>query len=211
MVFLGTITKQMPTPDTRIIRYRMRIDRAYKGVTEKEVTLLDDGMCGGPTFTVGEQYLMYTRRYDEVDLAARGCTRSTHIRSAEEDLKYLEGLDTAAPTGAVFGRVASWPEGPVEKVPLRGAMVHLQGSEQTVTTIADSTGRYSFDDLKPGKYAVSADQLGFHMPVRDYGLLSAVVEARGCARIDVNLSKDWPGTIAGRLVRSDGYARGGRD
>jgi protocatechuate 3,4-dioxygenase beta subunit len=204
LVFLGTVTEEIPTADAQIVRYRMTVDHAYKGVTENEVMLRDDGMCDGPAFQVGEQYLMYTRPYDDVDLYARGCTRSSHVKFAQEDLKYLKGLESASPTAAVFGLVAAWPEGPGDKTPLAGAIVQLEGGDRTLTATADESGRYSFDGLKPGKYSVRADQPGFHMPLRDYGMFSEAAAERGCARIDVTLLKDWPGVIAGHLARPDG-------
>lgn len=58
MVFLGTVTEGIAISDGRIVRARMRIDRAYKGVAEQELVLFDDGMCDGPDLHVGEQYLM---------------------------------------------------------------------------------------------------------------------------------------------------------
>src|ERR1700730_8949893 len=127
MIFLGTVTEALATEDNRVVRARMRIDRAYKGVSEPELILFDDGMCDGPELQIGEQYLMYTRRLDEGDVPSRGCTRSRHVKFAEEDLKYLKGLNEAAPTARVFGQVASWPKGAREKRLLPGAVVTLQG------------------------------------------------------------------------------------
>jgi hypothetical protein len=203
MVFLGTVTEALAIQDGRVVRARMRIDRAYKGVSEPALILFDDGMCDGPDLQVGEQYLMYTRRIEEGDVPARGCTRSRLAKFAEEDLKYLESLNEAAPIARVFGQVASWPEGPGGKLPLPGAVVQLQGPEGTLRATADDKGFYSFDGLKAGKYSVSADQSGFRMPSLKSGMFSDSVEARGCAAIDVTLRKDWPGAIAGSLVRPD--------
>jgi hypothetical protein len=187
----------------RVVRARMRIDHAYKGVSEPELILFDDGMCGGPDLQVGEQYLMYTRRFGEGDVPSRGCTRSRHVKFAEEDFKYLEGFKEAAPTAIVFGRVVTWPDGPGDNLPVPGAVVKLQGPKEALTTAADNDGRYSFDSLKAGKYSVSASQSGFRSCPLYQDLNSAAVEARGCAVIDVTLFKDWPGTIAGRLIRPD--------
>jgi hypothetical protein len=181
----------------------MRIDRAYKGVTEPELILFDNGMGAGPNLQVGEQYLMYTRRLDEADVPSRGCTRSRHVKYAEEDLKYLNGLSEAAPTARVFGQVGLWPEGPGNKQLVTGAVVSLHGPEETLTATTDDQGRYSFDGLKSGKYSVSADRPGFRMPSPNYDRFAAEVEARGCAVIDVELFRDWPGTISGRLIRPD--------
>jgi hypothetical protein len=84
------------------------------------------------------------------------------------------------------------------------AAVHLQGPEETLTATANAEGDYSFDGLKAAKYRVSAGQSGFHMPASDHSRFSATVQARACALVDVTLSKNWPGSIAGRLVRPDG-------
>jgi hypothetical protein len=181
----------------------MRIDRAYKGVPEPELILFDDGMGAGPDLQIGEQYLMYSPRFDEGDVPSRGCTRSRHVKFAEEDLKYLNGFGEAAPIARVFGQVGSWPEGSGNKQLVTGALVKLQGPEETLTAITDDQGRYSFDGLKSGKYSVSADRPGFRMPSPKYDRFAAEVEARGCAVIDVELLKDWPGTISGRLMRPD--------
>ena len=160
-------------------------------------------MCDGPTLKVGEQYLMYTRRDPDGGIAVRGCTRSRHVKFAEGDVKYLDGLDDAEPTVRIFGRIDSWPEGPGDKTPLPGAAVTLVGPDETRTAKADDKGQYSFQGLKPGKYRVSASLAGFDKPLCDYGC-EADVEARGCAAMDVTLRKLWPGRIAGRLIRFDG-------
>jgi hypothetical protein len=216
LVFLGTVTDVIPMPggnnDWHPSKARMRIDRAYKGVSEPAVTLYDDGMCDGPSLKVGEQYLMYTRRDGDDEIPVRGCTRSRDAKFADEDLKYLDGLDDAPLTSRVYGRVASWPEGPGDRVPLAGATVTLEGPNETLTAKADEKGQYWFDGLPPGKYSVSAKQPGFTMPLHDYGLFSADVVARGCAAIDVTLNKQWPGMIAGSLFRPDGtHATAGID
>ena len=212
MVFLGTVTDVVPMPGGDInwspSRAWMRVDRVYKGVSEPALTLYDDGRCDGPNLQVGEQYLMYTRRDGNGEIPVRGCTRSRHVRFAQEDLKYLDGLSDAPPTSLVYGRVVSWPEGPGDKTPLPGATVTLAGRNETLTAKTDYNGQYSFDRLSPGEYSVSAKQPGFEMPLRDYGLFSAEVVARGCAAIEVTLNKELPGIIAGHLFRPDGTRAG---
>ncbi len=212
MVFLGTVTEILATRDGRVARARMQIDRVYKGVSEQTLILFDHGTCDGPDLRVGEQYLMYTRRLDDGSVPAGGCTRSRPVKYAGEDLKYLEGLSKAAPTGTVFGQVAAWPDGGGSDQPVPGAVVKIRGPEETRTTVADGKGHYSFDGLKPAQYSVSASQAGFRMPSFEREGVSAGVEARGCAVANVILRKHWPGTIEGRAIRSDGTpARAGID
>jgi hypothetical protein len=204
LVFLGTVTEVLATPDGRVARARMRIDRSYKGVSEPTLILFDDGMCDGPEMRLGEQFLMYTYRNGDGEVPARGCTRSRHVRYAEEDLKYLDGLNEAHPTGSVFGQVGIWRDGPGDDHPATGATVEIRGPDETSTTTTDSKGHYTFDGLKPAKYTVRASLAGFRMPTFEQEGVSASVEARGCAVINVTLRKHWPSTIEGRLIRSDG-------
>lgn len=72
MVFLGTITDALATRDGMVARARMRVDRAYKGVSEGTLVLFDDGMCDGPDLEVGQQYLIYTHRFGDGDVPSRG-------------------------------------------------------------------------------------------------------------------------------------------
>lgn len=60
IIFLGTATGAIQTENGRVRLALMRIDKAYKGISEETVILYDDGMCDGPSLRVGEQYVMYT-------------------------------------------------------------------------------------------------------------------------------------------------------
>jgi hypothetical protein len=204
MVFLGTITDALATRDGRVVRARMRVDRDYKGTSEGTLVVFDDGPCDGPELEVGQHYLMYTHRLGDGDVPSRGCTRSRNVKYAAEDLQYLDALDKAAPTGTIFGQVAAWPEGRSGDTPIQGAAVVIQGQGDTLTTMADGQGHYSFSGLKPAAYKVSASLPGFRMPSVEHEGVEAKVEARGCAVADVAMRKNWPGTIRGSLMRPDG-------
>src|ERR1035438_2693062 len=102
MIFLGTA---MEVLDPRLPlfplarRVTMRIDRAYKGVTEETVTIFDDGTMG---FHVGAQYLIYGSRDGGGDLQIQ-CTRTRNVKDADEDLRFLNALGGS--TGRVSGHV----------------------------------------------------------------------------------------------------------
>jgi hypothetical protein len=204
MVFLGTVTEILASPDRDVKRLRMRVDRVYKGVSEPTLVLFDDGMCDGPDLRLGEQYLMYTRRDGEGQVPFRGCTRSRFVEYAEEDLKYLDSLDQLAPTASVFGQVMVEPGGPGGNIPLPGAVVEIRGPEQTLTTTSDEKGHYSFSSLEPAEYIVKASHPGFRTPPFDRKGIPVRVQARGCAVVNPLLRKRWPGSIEGHLLRSDG-------
>ncbi|MGA2272991.1 MAG: carboxypeptidase-like regulatory domain-containing protein [Bryobacteraceae bacterium] len=210
MVFLGTVTEALVAADNGWIQEaRMRIDRAYKGVSEKTLILFDNGMCNGPVLEVGEQYLMYTHRIGRgLPVPSRGCSRSRNVKDAEEDLKYLNGLGTAAPTGTIYGQVSVRSDGIGEKdQPAPGAVVEIRGAKKTLTTAADGEGHYSFDGLKPARYGFNVTKPGFRaldfLSRQFYGPPYAV-EARSCLVVDMTLRKNWPGMIGGRVTRSDG-------
>ena len=95
----------------------MRVDRAYKGVIEEPVILSDDyGSCGGPDLKVGEQYLIYTRRFEDQDLPSSSCMGSRNVENAAED-----------PTFSALG--AGWTVGGLEKIiPVTGGVILDEGS-----------------------------------------------------------------------------------
>ncbi|MBS1854955.1 MAG: carboxypeptidase regulatory-like domain-containing protein [Acidobacteria bacterium] len=183
----------------------MRIDHAYKGLTDASVVLFDDGMCDGPTLQVGEQYLMYTRRVGSGDIPSRGCTRSTHVKYADEDLKFLNGLPDARPVSSIFGRVVVRTDDyRGNDQPLAGAQVEISGTAGTYNTMTDGDGRYWFENLQPETYRVAAASNGFRMMLFGMQKPSAKVEPRGCAAVNMIMRRTWHGRIAGRVVRSNG-------
>jgi len=185
----------------------MHVDKAYKGVSQQELTLFDDGMCDGPDLRVGEQFLMYTRSTESGEVPSRGCSRSRSIQYAEEDLQYLEGRAESAPVARIFGQTSYSATDPYTSLPLPGTSLELRGPEKTLTITADEEGRYSFDNLSAGRYSIHATHPGFRVnkfPAVD-------VDALGCAVVDVRLSEDLPGEIAGHLKRADGTPAAGID
>ncbi len=174
LVFLGTITEILPAKGERIIRARMRIDHSYKGVTEASVTLFDDGMCDGPTLQAGEQYLMYTGKPVNGLIPSRGCTRGRHVKFADEDLKFLNGLSDAPLVSTIFGRVATRTDDSTGKdQPLVGAQVEISGPHGTYLTTTDVTGHYGFDNLPPDTYTLTSASNGLRMLLFGAAALSA--------------------------------------
>ena len=204
IIFLGTATGAIQTENGWVRLAHMRIDKAYKGISEETVILYDDGMCDGPSLRVGEQYVMYTHDDGTGYLPSRGCTRSRNVKYADEDLAFLNSLPGAAPTGTISGKVTIGT-GDLARTgdPLSGATIEIRNEQEEDTTTTDSNGRYSFFGLRPGAYLVRATKPGFTSSESE-DEDTAKVEARGCAVLDLVLRKNWPGTIRGRLIRPDG-------
>lgn len=206
MIFLGTAIEAIETKNGATVLARMRIDKAYKGVSEGTVVLYDDGMCDGPSLHLGEQYLMYTRDNGTGYLPSRGCTRSRSVKFADEDLAFLNSLPDAAPTGTISGQVTvSTGNIAREGKPASGVLVEILGEGERLTGTTDSEGRYSVSGLKPGAYLARATKLGFSSADSE-SEATAEIEARGCAVVDLVLRKNWLGAIGGHIIRSDGAA-----
>lgn len=190
----------------RVVRAAVHVDAYYKGATEKDLVLFDDGMCNGPELQVGQQYIWYTHRLPSGEIPSRGCSRSRRVKYADEDLKFLKGLEKSAPTATVFGKVLIRPDdfyGGDRGV--GGARVTLQGAGRSLEATTDSEGNYSFENLAPYDYTVTAELNGHRMlPAYRDQKVDAKVQARGCAVANVILRPRWKGTIRGRLIRSDG-------
>lgn len=212
LVFLGTVTEALATQNGRVVRGRMRIDHAYKGVPGESVVLFDDGMCDGPALEVGEQYLMYTRRVGNGDVPSRGCSRSRHVKFADEDLKFLNGFPGERPVSRIFGRVVVRTDDyRGDDQPLAGAHVEISGSGGTHDTMTDGDGRYWFENLQPAAYTIAATSNGFRMMLFGMEKPSANVEPRGCAAVNMVMRRTWQGRIAGRVVLSNGEPAPGID
>jgi len=208
-VFVGTVTAILETRNGFVARASMRLDHAYKGISGDSVTLFDDGMCDGPTLTVGEQYLMYTQTPagPKAAIPSRGCTRSRSVQYAAEDLEFLKGLTEARLTGTIQGQALGRPD----KVfggdqPLPGVDIEARGSGATYNTSTDADGRFSIRNADPATYEVTATHPGYSLlefpgagPLR-----KAEVHAGGCADLQLILMKQWRGSIEGRLIRPEG-------
>lgn len=193
IIVLGTV---QGTSDGLIY---MRVDRTYKGVSEKTLTYYESGMCDGTSVEVGAQYLMYT-----VGAGTDGCTRSVNAKDADEDLKFLNGLAQAPPTGTVFGQVTV-NTGSItsQGEPASGVTVEIQGEGEQRSGKTDSEGGYSFSGLNPGSYFVRATQPGFHESEKESDD-NPDVRARACSMANLVLRQNTSGVIGGRVISSDG-------
>jgi len=161
-------------------------------------------MCPGPRMEVGEQYVMYTYFDGTGYLTAGGCTRSSHVRYAEEDLRFLNGVASAPPTGTVLGEVTVRRGGIYTTgVPASGVAVEILGRGIHRTSTSDGDGHFSFSGLKPGEYSVNALQPEFKQSQKE-STRTAKVTARACAAVDLVLRKEGNGVIAGHVFRADG-------
>jgi hypothetical protein len=202
-VFVGTVTEALEMNAGRISRARMRVDRVYKGASQETLILVTDyRACADPDLQVGGRYMIYADRLESGDVASAGCSRSGPLIHAEEDLKYLDNLRDAAPTGFILGNVVRRDETHGDEAAV-GARVEVRGPDGTRQMTVDGGGKYYFDGLKPGTYSIMASQPGFRLASEARGA-TATVAARGCDVVNLALRKDWPSAIEGRVTSSEG-------
>lgn len=124
-IFVGTAIEALETNDGRISSARMQVDRAYKGTSQKTLSLRTDTACSNPDLLVGRQYLIYANRLENSEVASTGCS-SRQVRYAQDDLKYLDGFSDAAPTSSIFGNVIRRDRAPGDQ-PAVGGQVEVRG------------------------------------------------------------------------------------
>ncbi len=148
---------------------------------------------------------MYTGKPGNGLTPSRGCTRSRHVKFAEEDLKFLNGLSTAPPVSTIFGRVTARTDDSAGKdQPLVGAKVEIRGPRGTRLATTDATGHYGFNSLPPETYTLTASSSGHRMLPFGTAAPTATVEPRACAEVNINMGHLWPGRIAGRVTQANG-------
>ena len=142
----------------------MHVDHLYKGHVEETVELFDDGMCDGPAFEAGRQYLMYTTVLPTGDIPSRGCTRSRAVEAADEDLEFLKQYSAGRVITHVSGSVSLQPDPSEDRssqdgdaIPMKDVRVTVLMDGRHFSTHTNSLGQYSFTRLPPGEYEITAE------------------------------------------------------
>jgi hypothetical protein len=180
------------------------------------------GDCGYD-FSWGEKYLIYAHRQKGGSLSTSICTRTQKVSDASSDLAYLRSVKSLPATGRVYGTVKEYtfdPDfkpievplsspygGPEERLlsmgALTGTTVHLIDSSGVHNQIARAgqNGEFSFEELAPGRYTISAD-----LPklMRPWNAREIMVPAKGCS--EVNVRTAFNGRLSGRVSDETGAA-----
>ena len=175
-------------------KYRLKVDEAFVGVTETEVTVhvLDiNKPCGGPLLSVGERYLVYAVSVAGPRKVITGsCSPTKRLSSAEADLAFLKQLPEPGAGGRIFGEVIV-EKGGRTPAPLEAVSI-VVADERNISfqTRTDRNGRYEFIGLKPGRYTVTAVVPAGYRPERPSGLEDIVyVVDRACAKAAFRVHK----------------------
>jgi hypothetical protein len=122
-----------------------------------KVVLLDGGLFCNIDMADGEEYLVSGRRvrYGVVDVS--GCSRTQPLRTAQLDLRTLDGSHCAAPGGTVIGHVLRGNDRLQINPPASNVPVNLRNQDgKTYTAQSDSEGIYELRHLRAGPYTVES-------------------------------------------------------
>ena len=216
VVFIGTVTgltegARMQKPDGEVDftprLFRFSVEESFSGPPTKEAevaTGLGPDDCGY-AFVNGASYLVYAYR-DEKDnrLYTSSCTRTKRLANASKDIQYLRGLASAPSTVTISGKVQrhlSYAGNDAQaNVPMGGALLSVEGADQTKELRTDASGNFKVTGLKPGPL-----KLKLHLPdeLTAYRSERALkFESGGCASEVFYVGDN--GRISGRVLDAEG-------
>ena len=174
---------------TERLHVTFQVQEAFRGVSEKVVTVASGGdLCGFP-FTTGHDYLVYGLRLPSGEVYV-SLPSSTKPKSyATDDLKYLRALPTAPHGATIYGTVIRYtnPANPDRKevrrgVPETGQRIEIQGLNETYETKVDDHGDFKLSGLPPGRYQI---KISSDSPIRVWQSRSTTVDLadQACSRL----------------------------
>jgi hypothetical protein len=122
-----------------------------------KVVLLDGGFLCNIVMADGEEYLVSGRRerYGVVDVSA--CSRTQPLKTAQLDLRTLDGSHCATPGGSIIGRVLRGNDRFQNNPAASNVPVTLRDQDgKTYAAQSDSGGIYELRHLHPGSYTVES-------------------------------------------------------
>lgn len=168
-VFLGTVEIAEPDGDPREVMFqeqfiRIRVDEAFKGVTEGQVIELREPAndCAAK-FRRGERGVFYMHGEGVGEWGLRPCSHSFGSpESGGDDLLFLRGLPGSAVGTRLSGRVEYYQESSAEGFKRVAGLANTEvrvsgagGFSRKVKT--NEAGVYEVFGLSPGEYSVSIE------------------------------------------------------
>jgi len=159
-----------------------------------KIVLLDGSYPCDMVMTKGEDYLVSGRRGRYGVLQVNLCSRTQPLKTAQLDLRTLDGSQCATPGGTIIGHLLEWTEALQKNLPEPNASVTFHDEKgQAYTAKSDGEGIYELQHLPPGPYNLES-QLG----QSQYASSNTVDVATGvCTEIPVHL-RDY--SFSGRVM-----------
>lgn len=154
-------------------RTNLTVERWFRGPRSRRIEVVSRGIGGSCDlgFTNGTRYLVYARR-DGNAWKVTFCSRTAPVAEAANDLTYIK---TVASDRSQGGRIIGYLRSPDPNAqPFAGATVTLEGNGRRRVARTDSSGRYEFRPVPPGRY-----RLGARLPPAFVPVASDRIEVKG--------------------------------
>lgn len=193
--------------------FRFEVLEVFKGDPGRKVTVTG----GNNEFSLGKEYLIFASRNPSTEALGTGvCSGNRSIENAERDpdLAWLRAYPAAPPTASIFGQVRwGYPINEMSSTVENPASITItMAGERTFTVSTTINQSYTFKDLPPGAYTLTAiapdgltamawDSKGTTVSV-EKDTVTRTVAAKGCSEIDWYVRYDIH--IKGTVTDSDG-------
>jgi hypothetical protein len=163
-----------------------------------EILTNEQSPACGFSFVTGAEYIVFASTNQQTNqLWTSKCSRKHELEPGKEDadVSWMRGLAAAPPSATIYGTVLPVLE---STGPKPFVTIYLRGP-QSRSAVPDQNGKYTFPNLSPGVYTVTAVMpTGF--TIEDSRTVTLV--EKGCSQIDFRPRYD--GHIRGIVTDSDG-------
>lgn len=163
---------------------RLQVLEVFKGDPGPEVTIIGRNQI----FSKGGGFLVYAEPTAQKQVVAPILTRTGPLEYPQtaDDLAWLRAYPTAPPTASIFGSI-NMGHGITDIPPIS---ITVAGSAITRTASSAADHTYSFKDLPPGAYTVTAVLPVGYTTTLDKNSTAVTVAAKSCAEIDFPIRHD---------------------
>jgi hypothetical protein len=122
-----------------------------------KVVLLDGSYPCDMVMTQGEEYLVSGMRWRYGVLGVNGCSRTQPLKTAQLDLRTIDGSHCASPGGTIIGHLLEWAEVWRDRLPARNTSLTFRDEEgKPHVARTDDGGLYELQHLPPGRYRLDS-------------------------------------------------------
>jgi hypothetical protein len=213
-VFIGLAEKVSIENYTMTVKFS--VEKPLRGVTEKTIeisTSSNSASCGYP-FKESERYFVYARRGSGGKLSVALCSPTVLLKDAEDDLEYVQELESGKSGSRIFGTVSEDKQKSyMDKRTFEGVagieitIKSSSGKKNKFKTITDEKGFYIFKEIPFDSYKVTAKfPSGLREIVTREDLINhfAGVNKDGIRCDSENFVATRQGSIRGKVVNFDG-------